>query len=381
MFPQEGDSRLRIVVWLVAAASVVVVVAGLRYASYVVAPLFLAFMLATVLAPLVRGLEGIGLPTWLAVVGVLVLAIAVLVGFLLIVSLQLAELRQKLPEYHALLTTRLDQIVSALELKPPNDPAASAAASSSSTALIQAVATAVSGLLSGLVTVAFFLFLLCLLLAGERSFERTLRRVIPPGREFHRRLNEYIRQVQMQGRIRGASNLVTAAVLTGLFAVFRIDFAVLWGLLAYVLGFIPNIGLFLACVPAVVLAFIQYGVGTALTVAVLAVILNAAVDNLVIPRFISRTSALPMVIVFLGFIFWGWMFGLLGAIISTPATILIRTLLDSAPQTRGLAQLMTIEPRTRARHAQVPVNGPAHKPTDGRGRAEAPNDPGPGSGG
>ena len=118
-------------------------------------------------------------------------------------------------------------------------------------------------------------------------------------------------------------------------------------MLALALGYIPNIGLILATLPAVMLAFIQYGLGTAIVVLGLAIILNAVADNLVIPRFVSRASELPMVIVFLSFIFWGWMFGLLGAIISTQATLLIRAVLDGVPETRGFAQLMTAEPKAR----------------------------------
>jgi predicted PurR-regulated permease PerM len=337
----------------VVAACVVLILAGLRLASYVVAPLFLAFMLAVVLTPLVRRLERMGLATWLAVVAVLVMAIGLLVGFLLVVSLQLAELGQKLAEYQALLTARLEQLGSVLEQRPASDQAVAATASMSSGALIQTVAAALASLLSGVVIVVFFLFLLCLMLASERPFSQTLQRVIPPERDFHRRFTEYLRQVQIQGGIRSVSNLLTAVVLTGLFLVFRIDFATLWGLLAFVLGYIPNIGLILACLPAVILAFIQYGIGTALVVLSIAVVLNAAVDNLVIPRFISRASELPMVMVFLSFIFWGWMFGLLGAIIATQATLGVRALLDGVPETRGLARLMTIEPE-RSRSRRVP---------------------------
>jgi AI-2 transport protein TqsA len=353
--PRRGPG---ILVWVVVAACVVVIVAGLRFAAYVVAPLFLAFMLAVVITPLVQRLERLGLPTWLAIVGVLVLAIAALVGFLIVVSLQLTELSEKLPEYQALLTARLDEVGSVLERKPTNDQAVATTASKSSEALIQTVASALSSLLSGVVLVVFFLFLLCLMLASERSFSRTLQRVIPPGRDFYRRLNEYLHQVQIQGRIRSASNLMSAIVLTGLFVVFRIDFALLWGLLAFVLGYIPNIGLILACLPAVVLAFIQYDAGTALVVFGFAIVLNASVDNIVIPRFITRTSELPMVVVFMSFIFWGWMFGILGAMISTQATLLIRSILDGVPETRPLAQLMTVAPRpSRSREVPAPHSG------------------------
>src|SRR5215471_15068884 len=339
--PDEARPVPRAVVGLIVAACVVLVVAGLRFASYVVAPLFLAFMLAVVIAPMIRRLERVGFPTWLAITCVLVLAIGLLVGFLIVVSLQLAELAQKLPEYQAVLTTRLKAIGSVLERTSTSDQALARTASRSSEALIQTVIAALSSLLSGAVSVVFFLFLLCLMLASRRAFSRTLSRVVPPDRDFHRRFGEYLRQIQIH--IRSASNLMSAVVLTSIFAAFRIDFALLWGLLAFVLGYIPNIGLIVACLPAVALAFIQYGLGTALLVLGFAIVLNAAVDNIVIPRFISSRAELPIVIVFLSFIFWGWMFGLLGAIISTPATLMVRAVLDGLPETRGLAQLMTTE--------------------------------------
>ena len=352
MFPTQPRRGSGVVVGLAIAACVVVIAAGLRFASYVVAPLFLAFMLAVVITPLVRRLERAGLATWLAIVAVLALAIAALIGFLLVVSVQLVEFGQKLPEYQTLLTQRLEQVAATVELKPSRDQAVVETASRSSEALIDVVGAALTSLLSGIVVVVFFLFLLCLMLASEQPFERSLRRVVPPESDFHRRFSAYVRQVQAQGRIRTASNLASAAVLTGLFALFRIDFPLLWGLLAFALGYIPNIGLILACLPAVILAFIQYGLGTALVVLVCAIVLNAAVDNIVVPRFISRATELPMVIVFLGFVFWGWMFGLLGVIISTQATLLIRALLDAVPETRGLAHLMTIEPRKPTRDAR-----------------------------
>jgi predicted PurR-regulated permease PerM len=300
-------------------------------------------MLTAIIAPMVRRLENAGAPTWAAIVGVLIIAIGALVGFLFIASVQLTELSQKLPEYQLLLEARLQDVLSAVERKPEADPAIVSTATAGSGAVIEAVAGALSTLLSGVVVVVFFLFLLCLMLASERSFGRILRRVVPEGSDFHQRLHEYVAQVQVQGRIRTASNLLSGVVLGALFLLFRIDFALLWGMLAVVLGYIPNIGLILACLPAVILAFVQYGIGTALAVFGIAIVLNAAVDNIVIPRFIVRSSQLPMVIVFIGFVFWGWMFGLLGAIISTQATLLLRALLDAKSETRPLAQLMKVD--------------------------------------
>ena len=111
--------------------------------------------------------------------------------------------------------------------------------------------------------------------------------------------------------------------------------------LAFFLGYIPMIGLLIACVPAIFLAFIQYGIGTALVVLVLIILLNAAMDNLVTPRFMGDRLNMPTVFIMIGFLFWGWVYGPLGALLAVPLTLLVRVLLESSQATRLHAGLMT----------------------------------------
>jgi predicted PurR-regulated permease PerM len=114
----------------------------------------------------------------------------------------------------------------------------------------------------------------------------------------------------------------------------------LWAFLAFFLGYIPMIGLLIACVPAFFLAFIEYGIGTALVVLLLIILLNAAMDNFVTPRFMGDRLNMPTVFIMVGFLFWGWVYGPLGALLAVPLTLLVCVPLESSRITRLPAGLM-----------------------------------------
>lgn len=336
---------------LVAVSAVVVILFGLRFTAPLLAPLFLAFMTAVILMPVVSFLERHGLPTAAAVLGVLVMVLVCGGVFILLVYVQLVALGENLPKYGTLLTQRLDAVGAVFSADTSVHQAVAATATQSSKALLQAAAGAIGTLLSSTVSLIFFVFILCLMLAGAHSFARQVKRVSAPESQLSARLADFCRQIQIQGAIRTVSNLLTAIALTVEFLVFRIDFAFLWGMLAFVLGYIPYIGLVIASVPAIILAFILHGAPLALLVLLIAVILNAAVDNAVTPRFVSTRSQVPMIITVVSFFFWTWLAGPLGAIFAIPATLLVRMLLDGRPETRALAQMMTTE-------AEVPDPAP-----------------------
>jgi predicted PurR-regulated permease PerM len=336
-------SRSGMALGLGAVAAGVIILFGLRFTAPLLAPLFLAFMTAVILMPVVRYLERRGLATGAAVVGVLV--IVVLGGglFVFLVYVQLVALGEKLPEYGRLLTERLTAAGAAFSGNTSVHQALEASATQSSKALIQAAAQTIAALLSSTVSLIFFLFILCLMLASAHSFSRQVKRVAAPDSQLHAQVAEFCRQVQIQGGIRTLSNLLTAGAFTLEYVIFHVDFAFLWGMLAFVLGYIPYIGLIIAAVPAIILTFILHGIGLAVVVLLVAVILNAIMDNAVTPRFVSERSQMPMIIASLSFFFWTWLMGPLGAVFAIPATLLLRAVLDGRRETRALGQLMTTE--------------------------------------
>ena len=144
-----------------------------------------------------------------------------------------------------------------------------------------------------------------------------------------------------EGTVQGTFNFLSAAAILGALLAFGIDFPFLWAFLAFFLGYIPMIGLLIACIPAIFLAFIQYGLGTDVVLLLLIILLNTAMDNLVTPRFMGDGLNLPIVFIMIGFIFWGWIYGPLGALLAVPLTLLVRALFESSRATRFQARLMT----------------------------------------
>ena len=136
------------------------------------------------------------------------------------------------------------------------------------------------------------------------------------------------------------TSLVTG-ILVGLWtAVIGLDFAVVWGLLAFLLNYIPNIGSIVAAIPAVLLGLIQGGVGYALLVAVGFVVVNVVIGNFIDPYLMGRTLGLSTLVVFLSLVFWGWMWGIPGMLLSVPLTAAIKIAFEQIDATRPFAVMM-----------------------------------------
>jgi len=326
---------------LLAAAALVIVVFGLKYSSDVLAPIFLAATLAILFTPALWWLEKKGLHPWLALV-VMVLALGgfiVLMIFILTTSLE--QLSLHLPEYADLLHQRIDTLGAALGTIGVDLQETLNSMVVDTTEVAHSAIDIALGVLSNGFAIIFFLFLLFLMLVESRSVATKFQTRLQAGNNLAIQLGNYTRQIQKQYRIQATSNLLSAVALTAEFLLFRIDGAFLWGFLAFILGFIPNVGLIIACLPAVVIAFILYGWGTALVILVIGIILNATMDNAVTPRIYGKGLNLPVLLVFTSFLFWSWVFGFVGALLAIPATLFVKALLQGRRETRFLVVLLS----------------------------------------
>ncbi len=84
-----------------------------------------------------------------------------------------------------------------------------------------------------------------------------------------------------------------------------------------------------------------YGWGTALAILAIGITLNAAMSNAVTPRIMGKGLNLPVLLVFLSFLFWSWVFGFVGALLAIPATLFVKTLLQGRQETRFLVVLLS----------------------------------------
>ena len=326
---------------LLVAAAIVILVFGLKYSSDVLAPIFLAATLTILFTPALWWLEKKGLPAWLALL-VMVIALGGFIIFMIIViTASLEQLALRLPVYAELLQQRIDAFGNALGNMGIDIEGALNAMVLDTTAITKSVIDVAIGVLSNSVAIVFFLFLLFLMLVESKSIATKFQTRLQTGNNFVTQLSIYTKQIQKQYRIQTMSNFLSAAAITVELLIFRVDFAILWGFLAFILGYIPNVGLIIACLPAVVIAFILYGWGTALAVLVIGIILNAAMDNAVTPRIMGKGLNLPILLVFLSFLFWTWVFGFVGALLAIPATLFVKALLQGRQETQFLVVLLS----------------------------------------
>ncbi len=322
---------------LVGAAALAIVVLGLKAAADFLAPVLFAVVFAILINPLLERLRRRGMPNGLALLLVCLLVVVLGLALIALLYVSVHRLVAQVPYYQELLALRLEPIIGWLGSRgiDASDIGAAIAGADVTRALLGLLLGIVGALTSSL----FVLFIILFLLSDGPGFVNRSHGLMERNPGAAATIDQISRSIRTQSRLAASNNLVSATGVTiGLFFL-GIDFALLWGVLSFLLAFIPNVGIIIATIPAVLLAFIQYGPGTAALVALLVIVVNLVMDNLVTPRRAGHGLNLSPALVFLSFIFWTWVFGPIGALLAMPLTVTLKTLAQSLEDTRWLAIL------------------------------------------
>ena len=155
-------------------------------------------------------------------------------------------------------------------------------------------------------------------------------------REIVARINQYL-------AIKAVTSLVTGLLITLWLSILGVDFPILWGVIAFMLNFVPTIGSIIAAIPTMLLSLVQLGVDSTLLVALGYLLVNTVVGNVWEPRIMGRGLGLSTLVVFLSLTFWGWVFGSVGMLLSVPFTMIAKIVLEKSPDTRWIAILLGSE--------------------------------------
>jgi predicted PurR-regulated permease PerM len=135
-------------------------------------------------------------------------------------------------------------------------------------------------------------------------------------------------------------SLITGVLVTTLLLIIGVDYPILWGLIAFLLNYIPSIGSIIAAFPTSLLALIQLGTGGFIWTAVGYLVINTVMGNVVEPKMMGKGLGLSTLIVFLSLIIWGYVFGTIGMFLSIPLTMSIKIILEQREKTRWIAMLL-----------------------------------------
>ena len=167
-------------------------------------------------------------------------------------------------------------------------------------------------------------------------------------------------EVQRYLGIKAVISLATGILVGSWCAGLDVDFPLVWGLLAFLMNFIPTLGSLLAAVPPVLLALVQFGPGRALAVALGFIFVNLTLGTFIEPHFMGRRFGLSTLVIFLSLIFWGWVWGPIGMLLSVPLTMILKILMENSKDFRWLATLIDARPSEQTPSTPV-TEGPTSR--------------------
>ncbi len=325
------------------AAAVVILVAGMRAAEPILVPLIVAAFLAIISISPVFWLRRKGIPSLLAVICVVLGVLGVGFVFILVIGTSLDDFSEAIPRYQARLTLEILPIIQwiqGLGFQLDKDMLLKSIYPGASMRLVANVLSGLGGILTNsfliLLTVIFILF-------EASSFQQKVGAAFGDPKGTLAQVQKITEAVNNYLAIKTIASLGTGVIVAIWVWVLGIDFPVIWGLLAFLLNFIPNLGSIIAAVPPVLLGYIQFGIGRALLVAAGFGVVNLVFGNALEPKLMGRKLGLSTLVVFLSLIFWSWVWGPAGMLLSVPIIMVVKIALENNSSTRWISILLDSE--------------------------------------
>jgi predicted PurR-regulated permease PerM len=324
----------------VITASLIIIIWAVIQAQSILVLMLVALFLAVLGAPLVLWLKERRIPGVLAVLAVLACIVVALLMIGGVIATSLASFSNSLPFYQQ----RIQE-----EIHTAREFFASKGIVIKDNAILEyfnlgAVMSLTAGLLSGLTStlssIVLILLTVTFILLEVSSFPAKLRAIMDDPQAEFSQFRKFIGDINHYLLIKTGVSVTTGIIIGIWMSILGVDFPVLWGFLAFLFNYVPNLGVVIAAVPAVLLALIQYGFGQAALVAGGYLAVNFIIGTIVEPKIVGRGVGLSTLVVFLSLIFWGSLLGLIGMVLCIPFTMTLKFALENNEQTRWIAILL-----------------------------------------
>jgi predicted PurR-regulated permease PerM len=325
---------------MVILASFVIVVAGMKAAESIVVPFLLSLFISIIALPPFIWLQQKKVPRGIALVLIIVVFLSFIFLIGVLIGTSVNDFLTKLPVYEQKLQGQTQVIIAWLvehELFESDFQLSNSFNPSVIFTIVGDTLNQVSNLFANgfliLLTVIFIML-------EEVSIPVKIKKMVADPEASLSRIQSVTQNINKYIAIKTAISLVTGLLVYFLLLIIGVDYPLLWAVLAFALNFIPTIGSIIALIPPVLLTIVQFGFGKALVVLIGYVVINTIMGNILEPKFMGKGLGLSTLVVFLSLIFWGWVLGPIGMLLSVPLTITIKIALDSSDETRWLAILL-----------------------------------------
>lgn len=335
------DNNLR---FLIRAACIIIIIGGMKLSSDILTPFFLAMFISIVASQPVNWLFLKGIPKWISIIIVMLLMVS-FAGFMggLIGSAvgqftqNLPSLNQNIKEELSLLLASLDNIgisISNQKIINAIDPSK----------IMGFTASTLNGM-GNVLGQTFIIIFISLFMLFELDSFPTKYKIITSNIENPRQFNfsRIIHNVRNYLGIKSLTSLATGLIIALGLKLIGVPYPFLWGLIAYLMNYIPNIGSLIAAIPALLFALIENGLGDMLWTVLLYALTNVVIGNIIEPKVMGKGLGLSTLVVLLSLIFWGWVFGPIGMFLSVPFTMSIKIILETNDSSRWLSVFLDSE--------------------------------------
>jgi AI-2 transport protein TqsA len=338
----QGPLRL-----LAGLACVIIVIFGLHYASGVLNPVLLALFVVMGASPMIRWLRAKGLPGWATMLIMLVLIVVIGLLFISVLAASLWHFQDKIPVYQDRLQTiytQIDQWAASHGIDT-GDLLGSLLSPEKLAGLAKDVA---SGLLSSFSNVLLMFLVMIFMIAEIFQFPAKLEARYGAETRFRKAMDVFTQETRSYLFMKTWLAAIAAVINTGVFYALGVDFPLLWGMLFFLLSYIPNFGFILSIIPPFAVTLLEQSFTRAIILVAIMVALNFVVDSVISPRVMGRGLGLTPLAVLLSLILWTWVFGPVGALISVPLTLLVKRLFfESFESTQFLSDALSSRPGSR----------------------------------
>ena len=329
---------------IIIIAAIVVVIYGMQMAKVVLVPFLIAVFLALITVRPMLWLQQRRVPAIVAALFIVTMIMLILAAVGMILGTSIADFTAAIPGYQARLDTIVDRFVRFIAEHLSDDQSIESLGDMVDPGWAMGlVAGILNSLKGGLTNTFLIVFTMIFILLEASSVQTKVEAAFGPTEDSLQRPGLFLQNL---GRYLGIKTIVSMA--TGLCAgvltwAIGVDFPLLWAMLAFLLNYVPTIGSIIAAVPAVLLALVQLGPGEAGATALGFAAINVIFGNLLEPRLMGYGVGISPLVVFVGLVFWGWVFGPVGMLLSVPLTMTLKLALESDERTRWVAILLGSE--------------------------------------